>query len=78
MEHLFEAVAAETGGIAVPCDVSDEGEIRTLMDTTTERLGHIDVLINNAGAGPARLPVHELPVEAWDHAMNVNLRGLFL
>ena len=76
MDEL-NAVAAETGGLAVHCDVASETDIRALMDGTRDQFGRIDILVNNAGA-VARLPVHELPVEDWDMVMNVNLRGLFL
>ena len=73
----IDAVAAATGGLAIPCDVADEADIRKLIEGTTDAYGRIDILVNNAGA-VARLPVHELPVEDWDHVMNVNLRGLFI
>lgn len=76
MDEL-NAVAAETGGEAIRCDVASETDIRALMDGTRDRFGRIDILVNNAGA-VARLPVHELPVDDWDMVMNVNLRGLFL
>ena len=73
----IEAVAGAVGGVAVRCDVADEGDIRKLIDATIDRFGRLDILVNNAGA-VARLPVHELPAADWDHVMNVNLRGLFL
>lgn len=73
----LEALAGELGGVAIRCDVADEADIQRLMASTVEQFGRIDILVNNAGA-VARLPVHELPVEEWDHVMNVNLRGLFL
>ena len=73
----INAVASAIGGLAVPCDVADEADIRRMIDATTDAYGRIDILVNNAGA-VARLPVHELPAEDWDHVLNVNLRGLFL
>ena len=73
----LKAVAGELGGVAMRCDVADEADIQRLMASTVDQFGRIDILVNNAGA-VARLPVHELPVEDWDHVMNVNLRGLFL
>ncbi|MYA16325.1 MAG: SDR family oxidoreductase [Gammaproteobacteria bacterium] len=73
----INAVAASIGALAIPCDVADEADIRSMVDATVDAYGRIDILVNNAGA-VARLPVHELPVEDWDHVMNVNLRGLFL
>ena len=73
----INTVAESVGGLAIPCDVADETDIRSMVDATVDAYGRIDILVNNAGA-VARLPVHELPVEDWDHVMNVNLRGLFL
>ena len=73
----IDAVASQIGGKAIQCDVSDEADIRGLMERTLAEVGPIDILVNNAGA-VARLPVHELPVADWDHVINVNLRGVFL
>jgi 3-oxoacyl-[acyl-carrier protein] reductase len=73
----IQSVAESIGGHAVTCDVSDDAQIQGLMDETLAKFGGIDVLVNNAGA-VARLPTHELPVEEWDHVLNVNLRGVFL
>ena len=44
------------------------------------RYGHIDILVNNAGSrhGPDLVPVVDLPEEAWDETMRVNLKGTFL
>ena len=73
----IEAVASQIGGKAIRCDVSEEADIRGLMERTLAEVGPIDILVNNAGA-VARLPVHELPVADWDQVINVNLRGAFL
>ena len=73
----IEAVANQIGGTAIRCDVSEEADIRGLMERTLAEVGPIDILVNNAGA-VARLPVHELPVADWDQVINVNLRGVFL
>ena len=73
----IDAVASQIGGKAIQCDVSEEADIRGLMERTLAEVGPIDILVNNAGA-VARLPVHELPVADWDHVINVNLRGVFL
>jgi 3-oxoacyl-[acyl-carrier protein] reductase len=43
--------AAEIGALAVPADVSDEGDVRRLVDTVVRELGDYDVLVNNAGFG---------------------------
>ena len=79
--ELDEAVAHLTSlGIdasAVAADLSQETAITTLVDTTLQRLGHIDILINNAGATWGA-PAEDYPVEAWDKVMNLNIRSIFL
>jgi NAD(P)-dependent dehydrogenase (short-subunit alcohol dehydrogenase family) len=44
-----EAVARETGGAAIRCDVSQEGDIARLIDDTEARFGPIDLFCSNAG-----------------------------
>ena len=73
----IDDIAGQIQGLAVPCDVGEENDIRNLIDRTLQEYGVIDILVNNAGA-VARLPVHELPVEDSDNVMNVNLRAVFL
>ena len=41
------------------------------------RLGHIDILINNAGATWGA-PAEDHPIDAWDKVMNLNIRSIFL
>lgn len=73
----IDRVARKVDGLAIECDVAEEADTRNLIRQTLEAYGQIDILVNNAGA-VARLPVHELPVEDWDHVINVTLRGTFL
>lgn len=58
-------------------DVSDEEATQALVATSVERLGHIDILINNAGIGPLAKS-ESTSSELWDNTMSVNLRGPFL
>lgn len=44
-------VAAEIGGLGVATDVSDEAQIRRLVDAATQRFGAIDLFFSNAGIG---------------------------
>jgi 3-oxoacyl-[acyl-carrier protein] reductase len=44
-----EALARETGGIAVQADVADDGACRALVAATKEAFGRVDFLVNNAG-----------------------------
>jgi len=61
----------------VAADGSKESDIQTLADVAIEKLGRIDILINNAGATWGA-PAEEHSVEAWDKVFNLNVRGMFL
>jgi NAD(P)-dependent dehydrogenase (short-subunit alcohol dehydrogenase family) len=61
----------------IAADASQPADIQRVVDETMERLGRIDILINNAGATwGASMETHSL--EAWDKVMNLNVRSLFL
>lgn len=58
-------------------DVSDEEQVRRVVEEVVDRFGGLNVLVNNAGiAGPDR-PTHELTSADWDRVMAVNVRGVF-
>ena len=44
-----QAVAAEVGGLAVRCDVSQEADIQALVAASTARFGQVDAYFSNAG-----------------------------
>ena len=72
----------ELGARALPLvsDVSDEGSVRGLLESTLSEFGRVDFVINNAAAsrGPDRVPVVDMPIDVWDTVIRVNLRGTFL
>jgi 3-oxoacyl-[acyl-carrier protein] reductase len=66
----------------VRVDVSNDEEVRRMVDTTIEKLGHIDILVNNAGISPrkpdgTRTLVFEMPEEEFDKVIAVDLKGVF-
>lgn len=63
--------------VAVAADVRDESALERIVDVTIDRFGHIDGLVNNAGALWWR-PVAETPAKRFDLVMAVNLRASFL
>ncbi|MFZ6672288.1 SDR family oxidoreductase [Undibacterium sp. Xuan67W] len=78
---LDEAVAhLKARGIdatAIAADLGKDGSVKPLVDEALARLGHIDILINNAGATWGS-PAEDHPAEAWDKVMNLNIRSIFL
>ncbi|MYM39610.1 SDR family oxidoreductase [Duganella qianjiadongensis] len=79
--ELDQAVAflAQRGiaASAVAADLSSEADADALVTAALAQLGHIDILINNAGASWGA-PAEDHPVAAWDKVMNLNIRGIFL
>lgn len=61
----------------IPCDVSNEEEVKNLVSKTVEKYGRLDVLFANAGIGSSVL-VHETSFEEWKKIIDVNLHGVFL
>jgi NAD(P)-dependent dehydrogenase (short-subunit alcohol dehydrogenase family) len=62
--------------LPVQMDVADLGQIRAAVDETVERLGGLDVLVNNAGATPGN-PAEDVTEEDFDVLVDVNLKGTF-
>jgi NAD(P)-dependent dehydrogenase (short-subunit alcohol dehydrogenase family) len=58
-------------------DVSVAADVERMVTTTVERLGRLDVMVNNAGVF-FQLPVVLVPEEQWDWLMSINLRGVYL
>ena len=71
----LEGAGIDARWIAADCAV--DSEIARLGAETLERIGDLDILINNAGASWGA-PAEDHPVEAWDKVMNLNVRGYFL
>jgi NAD(P)-dependent dehydrogenase (short-subunit alcohol dehydrogenase family) len=65
------AVAAETGGFAVPGDAGTEQGVRELVAAATEHLGEIDIYCSNAGTVGGTGP--DTPEDEWQRAWEVNV-----
>jgi len=75
-----EIRAAGGTAIGLASDVGDEAAVRALLQRALDEFGRVDFVINNAGAarGRDRVPVVDMPIDAWDTVIRVNLRGTFL
>ena len=62
----------------IPTDITDENQVRKLIQGTLEIGNRIDILVNNAGiAGPSE-DIEKINLADWEATMAVNLRGMFL
>lgn len=58
-------------------DVTDEDSVRQMVDESADRLGGLNIVVNNAGAWHGS-PLTEQSIDDWDRVHHVNLRGAFL
>jgi len=68
---------SELAGFAVPgvrCNVTVQEDVDALMTAAVEHLGHVDVLINNAGLG-GTADLVEMTDAAWSRVIDVSLTG---
>ncbi len=73
----LEALAAETGGIALPCDVADAAALAKAVDSAEAAFGPLEILVNNAGMIEPVSALAETDPEAFARAISVNLCGVF-
>ena len=59
-------------------DVADEASVVALADLTVERLGRLDIWVNNAGIFPHTGPVVDADADGFDRVLDVNVSGTFL
>ena len=73
--ELADAFGAERVA-SLPCDVTDEDQVAALFDLAEERLGRLDVVVNNAGLG-GTADLVDMSDEQWSKVLDVTLNGTF-
>lgn len=71
-DEAAQAVAAETGAVAIRADVADKAAV----DTAFARIGQVDVLVNCAGVVHYGL-ISQISPEEWDRLFAVNVKGIY-
>jgi NAD(P)-dependent dehydrogenase (short-subunit alcohol dehydrogenase family) len=76
-ESLAE-VAAEVKALGrqaavIPCDVTDRDAVAAAVQRGIEELGHVDIVVNNAGGSNFLVPFKDLRLSGWDKLMRLNL-----
>jgi NAD(P)-dependent dehydrogenase (short-subunit alcohol dehydrogenase family) len=75
------ALERERGGAelyTVSADVSDPAAVRALFETVEREAGRLDLLFNNAGSFGPSASVEDVPLDAWQATIDVNVTGAFV
>ena len=81
LDDLVEEIAGDGGtASSVSGDIGEEADAQAMVEEAVRRHGRLDILVNNAAApqGVDRRDIEEVPVEAWDQVLRVNVRGTYL
>ena len=73
-----EALARETGGIAIAADVAREADVVRMFEEVDRRLGPLTVLVNNAGVVDLSMRVDEMSAARITRMFAINVTGSFL
>ena len=73
---VAELAAAGAQAVAVKADVSNADDVRRLFEITEQKLGKVDVLVNNAGVLKT-MPLADTSDALYDQTFDINVRGTF-
>ena len=62
--------------ISVQGDITQEKDIKNLINTSIKQFGRVDILVNNAGTSSSAA-THKMEDSHWDSIMDINLKGIF-
>ena len=75
VSHSLESY--DVSSLSLACDVSNPEQVFSAVETTSERFGRLDVVVNCAAIDHT-LSVDEMTIEQWNQVIDVNLNGAFL
>jgi NAD(P)-dependent dehydrogenase (short-subunit alcohol dehydrogenase family) len=67
----------DSRSLAVQVNVADPASVEAMVRFAVERLGGLDIAVNNAGIGGELAPTGEHSIEGWQRVIDVNLNGVF-
>lgn len=86
-ETADEISSAGSSAIGLSLDVADKSSVASALESILKTYSALDILVNSAAIDPKFDPEHQrqhsgdfesYPLEAWNHALEVNLTGVFL
>ncbi len=80
LDLALESIQKEIDGarnlVTVVCDLGQPGAAKVLAETAIEKLGRVDVLVNNAAVAPLAM-LDELTDDVFEEAVQVNVKSVF-
>lgn len=76
-EFVRELSAYGVEVIVTEGDITDINIVKSIVDNTITKFGHIDILVNNAGILTQSL-IQNMSIETWDRMIEVDLKSVFL
>ncbi|WP_293449839.1 SDR family oxidoreductase [Planktotalea sp.] len=73
-----QTIADEIGGIACTVDVSNRQSVQDMSDVALKTLGHIDIIVNNAGVTHLPAPMDTISEDDFDRVFAVNCKSVYL
>ena len=77
-EVVAEIKALGGAAIFIKTDITQEAEVKAMVEKTVEAFGRLDYAFNNAGVEQSYAPTTEQTAELYDHVMNTNVKGVWL
>jgi 3-oxoacyl-[acyl-carrier protein] reductase len=77
-ESSAKELAAAGKVIAVAVDITDEAAVGRALAETNERIGKLDIFVNNAGIAGASKTLWDYTPEEWRQVFRINVEGMYL
>ncbi len=73
-----QRIIGETQSIAIRTDVSNDQDVKKMVEEVLQTFGQIDIVVNSAGIPQVFTAIEELTIESWSRILDVNLKSIFL
>lgn len=73
-----QAIATEINGHAHTADISDGDQVADMIETAIRKMGHVDIMVNNAGVTHLPGPLEDITEDDFDRVFVVNCKSVYL
>lgn len=78
LNEQYPVTSGPPRALFIQTNVADSSSIEEAIKFTVENYGRLDIMVNNAGVGTSAGLTHEIPLENFDKAISVNVKGVWL